>query len=126
MVSVKASDTAPRVAPNSGCTTGSTTTTDHIPTLPIEPIKTASASRTHAWRESGMKAAESRCESEGACTAATFVAPGCGVKPHGAILGMQMHRNRARSSFRSDAQHRTRNPANPIEIRVRRWRGAPE
>jgi hypothetical protein len=48
MVSVKASDTAPRVAPNSPCTTGSTTTTDHIPTLPIEPISTASASRTHA------------------------------------------------------------------------------
>ncbi len=48
MVSVKASDTAPRVAPNSGCTTGSTTTTDHIPTLPIEPMMTASTSLTHA------------------------------------------------------------------------------
>ena len=48
MVSVKASDTAPRVAPNSACTTGSTTTTDHMPTLPIEPITSASASLTHA------------------------------------------------------------------------------
>ena len=44
MVRVKASDTAPRVAANSGCTTGSTTTTDHMPTLPIEPI-------THRKRE---------------------------------------------------------------------------
>ena len=49
---VKASEAAPRVAANSACTTGSTTTTDHIPTLPIEPITSASASRTHAWRES--------------------------------------------------------------------------
>ena len=48
MVSVKASDTAPRVAPNSGCTTGSTTTTDHMPTLPSEPITSASASLTQA------------------------------------------------------------------------------
>ena len=48
MVSVKASDTAPRVAPNSPCTTGSTTTIDHMPTLPIEPITTASASLTQA------------------------------------------------------------------------------
>ena len=48
MVMVKASDTAPRVAANSACTTGSTTTTDHMPTLPIEPISSASASRTHA------------------------------------------------------------------------------
>jgi hypothetical protein len=48
MVSVKASDTAPRVAPNSAWTTGSTTTTDHMPTLPIEPIKSASASLTQA------------------------------------------------------------------------------
>ncbi len=44
MVSVKASEMAPRVAPNSACTTGSTTTTDHMPTLPIEPITSASAS----------------------------------------------------------------------------------
>ena len=48
MARVKASETAPRVAPNSACTTGSTTTTDHIPTLPIEPITSASASRTQA------------------------------------------------------------------------------
>ena len=48
MVSVKASDMAPRVAPNSPCTIGSTTTTDHMPTLPIEPITSASASLTQA------------------------------------------------------------------------------
>ena len=59
MVSVKASDTAPRVAPNSACTTGSATTTDHMPTLPIDPIASASASRTQARRESGVKWAES-------------------------------------------------------------------
>ena len=39
---------APRVAPNSLCTTGSTTTIDHMPTLPIEPITTASASLIQA------------------------------------------------------------------------------
>ena len=43
MVRVKASETAPRVAPNSAWTTGITTTTDHMPTLPIEPISTAPA-----------------------------------------------------------------------------------
>ena len=71
MARVKASETAPRVAPNSACTTGSTTTTDHMPTLPIEPISTASASRTQAWRESGRKAAGSLDGFEGACTGAT-------------------------------------------------------
>lgn len=45
---VKASDAAPRLAANSACTSGSTTTTDHIPTLPIEPITSANPSRTHA------------------------------------------------------------------------------
>ena len=50
MVRVKASDTAPREVPNSACTTGSTTTTDHMPTAPIEPITSASASRTQARR----------------------------------------------------------------------------
>ena len=45
---VKASDAVPRATPKSACTTGSTTTTDHMPTLPIEPITSASASLTHA------------------------------------------------------------------------------
>ncbi len=48
IISVKASDTAPRVAANSACTTGITTTTAHMPTPPIEPIISASKSRTQA------------------------------------------------------------------------------
>ena len=43
-----ASETAPRVAANSACTTGITTTTDHMPTAPMDAIITATASRTHA------------------------------------------------------------------------------
>src|SRR5450631_1693922 len=87
MVRVKASETAPRVAPNSGCTTGNTTTTDHIPTLPIEPSNSASASRTQACRESGTNAAESLDESEGACTGSNFVGSGAGVKPQWRDIG---------------------------------------
>ena len=45
---VVASEIAPRVVANSACTTGSTTTTDHIPTAPIEAINTASARRIQA------------------------------------------------------------------------------
>ena len=58
-IMVAASETAPRVAANSCCTTGITTTTDHIPTAPTEAISTASASRTQAWRESGVNGGES-------------------------------------------------------------------
>jgi len=58
MVQVKARDAAPRVAPKSACTTGMTTTTDHIPTLPIDPTIRAIPSRTHAARESGVKVVE--------------------------------------------------------------------
>ena len=50
---VNASEAVPRFAANSVCTTGSATTTDHIPTLPSEPISTATASRSHARREVG-------------------------------------------------------------------------
>ena len=57
MVMVKASDTAPRVAANSACTVGSTTTTVHMPTAPIEAITSARQSRTQARPESGVKAA---------------------------------------------------------------------
>ena len=81
MVSVKASDASPRVAPNSACTTGSTTTTDHMPTDPIDPIASASASRTHARRESGVKWCES-LTSEGACTGRNFDAGVGAVKQH--------------------------------------------
>ncbi len=70
IVSVKASDTAPRVAANSACTTGSTTTTAHIPALPIEPSSTATARRIHARRESGTNGIESRLEGEVISTAA--------------------------------------------------------
>jgi hypothetical protein len=45
---VKASDAVPRVAENSACTNGKTTTTDHMPTEPTEPITSASTSRSHA------------------------------------------------------------------------------
>ena len=51
---VKASEAVPRVAPNSVCTTGSATTTDHMPTLPSEPISDGQAQAViHAWREVG-------------------------------------------------------------------------
>jgi hypothetical protein len=41
-----------------------------------------------------MNAVELLDESEGACTAGNFLAQSLLVKQHGAILGMQMHRNR--------------------------------
>ena len=47
-IMVAASETAPRVAANSACTTGITTTTDHMPTAPTDAITTATASRIHA------------------------------------------------------------------------------
>jgi hypothetical protein len=65
-----------------------------MPTLPIEPITSASASRTQAWRESGLKAV-GLGDSERACTVDNFLARDLRVKQHGAILGMQMQRNRA-------------------------------
>ena len=37
-----------RVVPNSACTVGMTTTTDHMPTAPIEAINKATTSRTQA------------------------------------------------------------------------------
>ena len=66
---VKASEAVPRLAPNSVCTTGSATTTDHMPTLPSEPISTATASRVHARRESGTNSSESAENSEEITTA---------------------------------------------------------
>jgi hypothetical protein len=65
-----------------------------MPTLPIEPITSASASRTQAWRESGVKAV-GLWESEGAYTVGNFLARDLRVKQYGAILGMQMQCNRA-------------------------------
>ena len=66
---MKASEAVPRVAPKSVCTTGSATTTDHMPTLPSEPITTATARRSHARRESGMNVAASGEYSEEITTA---------------------------------------------------------
>ena len=48
---------------------GKTTTTDHIPTLPSEPISTATASRIHARRESGMNNDEFRLRGAASSTA---------------------------------------------------------
>ncbi|MGB9115842.1 hypothetical protein [Bradyrhizobium sp.] len=43
-----------------------------------------------------MNAVELLDESAGACTGGNFPARSLRVKQHGAILGMQMHRNRTR------------------------------
>jgi hypothetical protein len=66
----------PRLAANSDCTVGSATTTDHIPTLPSEPISTATASRIHARRETGMNSFESGDNREEISTAAAISVPG--------------------------------------------------
>src|ERR1700722_16974696 len=70
MTMVKASEAVPREAANSVCTIGSATTTDHMPTLPSEPIRTATAKRVHARRESGTNTVESRLRGEAISTAA--------------------------------------------------------
>ena len=88
MTSVKASEAVPRLAPNSVCTTGSATTTDHMPTLPSEPISTATASRIHARRESGTNRSESRVSSEEISTARAISEAYClKVKPHCRDIG---------------------------------------
>ena len=131
-IMVAASETAPRLAANSCCTTGITTTTDHIPTAPTEPISTASASRSQAWRESGVNGGESLAGWEGACTAATSSPRGVRVKPHGAILGMQMQCNRTNvvipgqsAGLNPESQLRRSVPT-PSRFRVRLLRIAPE
>ncbi|MGY3412535.1 hypothetical protein ACVWZV_008648 [Bradyrhizobium sp. GM5.1] len=48
IIRVKASDTAPRVAENSACTAGIMTTIAHMPTPPIEPIRSAMTRRIQA------------------------------------------------------------------------------
>ena len=48
MASVKGSEASARATPNSACTAGSTTGTDHIPTLPTAPSTTAATSRHQA------------------------------------------------------------------------------
>src|SRR4051795_5454446 len=86
MVRVNASDTAPREAPNSACTPDITTTTDHMPTPPIDAIASASPSLTHARRESGVKRLESLW-SEGAGTGGNFVGSGHWVNQHCRYIG---------------------------------------
>src|ERR1700722_9867842 len=111
ITNVKASEAVPRATPNSAWTVGSATTTDHMPTLPSEPISTATASRVHARRESGTNGNECRLSWAAISTAgATWSAAPSRSTHNGAILGMQMHRNRARArwpyitaSFRGDA-----------------------
>src|SRR6185436_5778537 len=91
---VKASEAVPRLAANSVWTTGSATTTDHMPTLPSEPISTATARRVHARRESGTNSSESRESSEEIATAAATSGANRPRSSHnGAILGMQSRGN---------------------------------
>jgi hypothetical protein len=59
-----------------------------MPTAPIEPITSASASRTQAWRESGVKPV-GRWGWLGACTRVNFFVDRLAVKHHAAILGMR-------------------------------------
>ena len=91
---VKASEAVPRLAANSLCTTGSATTTDHMPTLPSEPISTATASRIHARRKSGMNMSEDRESSEEMTTAHAISGANRLTSSHiAAILGMQMEQD---------------------------------
>src|SRR5262245_37661120 len=52
MVSVNGSAASARATPNSACTAGSTTGTDHMPTLPMVPSTTATPSRHQAKEDS--------------------------------------------------------------------------
>ena len=88
MIIVNASEAVPRLAANSVCTTGSATTTDHMPTLPSEPISTATASRSHARRESGTNRSESRVKfRRNYHGARNFVGYPPKVKPHCRDIG---------------------------------------
>ncbi len=52
IASVKGSEASARATPNSACTAGSTTGTDHMPTLPMVPSTTAATSRSQAKGDS--------------------------------------------------------------------------
>ena len=92
MVSVKASETAPRVAPNSACTTGSTTTTDHIPTLPTERDQQRQRKPDPCPTRVGRESVESVWIG-GRVHGSNFVGSASGSSSIGAILGMQMWRS---------------------------------
>jgi hypothetical protein len=47
MVNVKGKDASARGVPNSACTVGNTTTTVHMPMLPIVPINSTMDRRNH-------------------------------------------------------------------------------
>ena len=52
IVSVYGSDASPRATPNSACTVGSATTTDHMPTPPMVDSVNPATRRHHAVAES--------------------------------------------------------------------------
>src|SRR6476661_1778940 len=55
IVRVNGKDASARATANSACTAGSTTGTDHMPTLPIQPSPTAAISRRHAYEDSSSE-----------------------------------------------------------------------
>ncbi len=52
IASVNGSEASPRATPNAACTGGSTTGTDHVPTLPMVESTTAAVSRSQAKGDS--------------------------------------------------------------------------
>src|ERR1700739_4801487 len=105
---VKASEAVPREAANSACTTGSATTTDHMPTLPSEPIRTATAKRVHAGRESGTNKVESGLRGEAIFTAAaTSLASGSRSSAMARYWACRCGATGRHPSFGADAKHRT-------------------
>src|SRR5205823_5425881 len=52
IVSVYGSDASARATPNSACTAGSATTTDHMPTPPMVESARLTARRIQAWEDS--------------------------------------------------------------------------
>src|SRR5262245_55379543 len=79
MVSVNGSDASARATPNSACTAGSTTGTDHMPTLPMAPSTTATLSRhqakedsTPTWSVPGLSMSLVRAAPQGASSSFRF------------------------------------------------------
>ena len=80
IVSVNGSDAAARATPNSACTIGSATTTDHMPTPPTVDTSMVAPRRSHAWRKVGARLIRSfRCGES--LHRATFTAAGSSVNP---------------------------------------------
>ena len=53
IASVNGNEASARGTPNSACTAGSATTTDHIPTPPMAETRIDAPSRSQAWPELG-------------------------------------------------------------------------